>query len=229
MKSIIIQKAAHLGYGRDWYTNAYLRSTEDMSTYPFFDSAPDPNEWSGHADLHKSITTIHWNSESVEFRDTGGTIGSFMRTTTLTLYSENFCIDAWVFFDTAPIDGTNVICEWTSKFIFYVDTGMNMRVNIDGVSSALSYNIGARGVAEWHHYAVSRIGQIFNLYVDGEVVDTYDAGSIIDFAFNKNSLYIANSNITQPSNGMYIEDWRFSKGHSRTLNLNKFPIPTRSY
>jgi hypothetical protein len=231
MKSIIVQKAAHLGYGRDWYTYAYLRSTEYMGTYPFFDSAPDSNEWNNIQGVHKSAAITHWNSESIEFRVYLGEYNSFVSTEDLTLYSENFCIDAWVYFDTAPLVGTwNYICLWTAKFIFYVLSDMSMNVNINGVSSALSYNIGARALAEWHHYAVSRVGQIFNLYVDGEMVDTYDAGSVINFAFNKDVTGIANSEVgVTPTNGMYIEDWRFSKGHSRTLNLNKFPIPNRSY
>jgi hypothetical protein len=235
----ITQKAAHLGFGNDYYTNAYIRGIEGMYPSPIIDSSPYKKEF--------IFADILMNSVDNHFEPSCYVLGIdavredydiYLATDNCSLHGENFCLDAWAKLDAAPNDGANFIFNWYKHdhgpslpgIALYILADLGLTAFFAGHS--IHYEIGMLAVNQWNHYALSKNGAVVSLYVNGDVVGTYTYSYEENFGIEsgvKDYLGARNMPLTSPSNNMYIEDWRFSKGHSRTLNLNKFPIPNRSY
>jgi hypothetical protein len=224
-------------YGVDEYTSALLHMDGAEHSTTFIDETE--KVWTPLGNVEMDADQYRFGSASAYFDGAG----DFLRTAShddFKFGSGDFTIDMWVRLNTTSGVHTLIAKRSSSSaygpFVLQANNGQWQFVASNtGTSWAFNMKSGAAVANQWHHVAVVRHGNAWNLYVDGISVANVTTSSI-SVTSNATAVSIgANNDGSFPLNGQ-IDELRVSKGIARwtenftppDMPYGNTPAPTRT-
>jgi hypothetical protein len=195
----------------------------NMTNGAIFDNAMMNNlETVGNAQISTSVKK--YGTGSLAFDGTGDWL-RLLTTPNITLGSDNFTFEGWLYLNT--VSGAQIIFDQRPAStqgvypVLYMD-GATMTWYINGTARITSSSLSA---STWYHFAISRSSGSTKLFINGtQSGSTYTDAN--NYLASRSYLGISAYDETGGLNG-YIDDLRITKGYARyTAN---FTAPTAAF
>lgn len=213
----------------DSYTKLMLHMNGTDGSTTFTDSSSSPRIVTANGDAQIDTAQYKFGAASGLFDGTGDYL-EIADSEDWAFGTNNFTVDAWIYLLSIPSSGSfNIISQNVSdgnnkqRFFIYNSSGtytLNYLVTSGGVDIIQVIGTVSLSTENWHHVALTREGNAFTLFLNGESVGTLNNSSAVpDFS---NTFVISGINF----NG-YIDELRVSKGITRWTG--NFTPPTNEY
>lgn len=129
-------------------------------------------------------------------------------------FTTDFTIEMWAYPTTNSVN--MILAGKGAKALLWYASGPRLQLTIDGAGGAQINAAPTIALNTWHHIALTRQGNTWNIWLDGVSVGTYSGTAADSWGNNTNILYLANAldqsgwGVTNPGFAGFIDEVRIS-------------------
>lgn len=215
--------------GNDEYTKLLIHSNTTNGYTVFVDSSSSSHTITANGDVHHSTDQAKFGGSSIYFDGVDDYL-SILNSADLDFGTGDFTVDLWVWQDQEyQWGGFLLLGNYHGDGIMmttFTDTDKYYYAEIGASGGTITLRSGEDFSSGWHHLALVRNGNTFNLYVDGiSKVSNTTTGTV---SSSNNDLLVGNvPTPTEHAFKGYIDEFRISKGIARWTS--DFTPPTEQY
>lgn len=183
-----------------------------------------------------SSTVSKFGSKSLYFDGTNNYLRSTADASLYNFGTSNFTVEGWIYPLSNPASFSMLLCNtpngatygaWEIRRMAAGTIQMFLGSTSGNWDIAINVGTGTAPLNSWTHFALTRSGSTFTLFVNGSAAGT--ASSALALKTMSTSLVVgANADGTYKFNG-YMDDIRITSGINRYAGLSSFTIPTSAF